>query len=159
MPTLKTGTALGVGSLGILLAFAWGRRRRGATNRAVASRTVTIRAEASALHDLWREPDRLASVFRGAPIEVVHDTPGRLLEWRTTRNAPFRGGGSITFESAPAERGTQTRMALHIEGPAARTAAAFMRLFGTSPAQLAMESLRQFKALVEAGEIPRAVRA
>lgn len=159
MPTLKTGTAVGVGSLGVLIAIAWRSRRRRNRTRAVASRTVTIRAEATALHELWREPERLGGVFRGTPIEIVHDTPGRLLEWRTTRTAPFRGGGSIAFEAAPADRGTQTRMALHIEGPAARTAAKFMRLFGSSPAQLAMESLRQFKALVEAGEIPVAVRA
>ncbi len=75
------------------------------------------------------------------------------------RNAPYRGGGSLTFAPAPADRGTQVRLELHLDGPGAQAIAAFQRLYGASPAQVAMESLRAFKALAEAGEVPKAVRA
>src|SRR6202012_2892058 len=77
-------------------------------------------------------------------------------EWRTPPHAPYRGGGSLTFAPAPGDRGTQVRLALYLEGPGAHAIAAFERLIGRSPAQLAMETLRDFKALVEAGEIPQA---
>jgi uncharacterized membrane protein len=150
---------LGAGALGIAL-FAASRRKKDVTaDRAHASRTVTIRADAGRLHELWTQPERLATLFAGVAMEIVADEPGKRYEWRTRSHARYRGGGSLTFTAAPAERGTQARLALFLEGGGAPAARAALRLFGASLEQRAMETVRQFKALAEAGEVPHAVSA
>lgn len=147
---------LTAGAIGLAL-FAIGRRDRDVTaDRAHASRTVTIRSNPNHLYNMWQEPEQQKRLFGETGMEIVDATPGQRLEWRTPAHAPYRGGGSLTFAPAPGDRGTQVRLALFLEGPGAHAIAAFERLAGRSPAQLAMETLRDFKALVEAGEIPRA---
>ncbi len=166
------GAALG------LLAFA-ARKKDVTTDRARAARTVTIRRDAADVQRTFRDPEILPQFFRGlqgveslgagrqrwifsgrahrslaVDIEVVDDVEGQRFEWKTTPAAPFTGGGSLSIIPAPAGRGVQARLALHVEGPGAKAQAAFHRLFGAAPAQIAMESLRSFKALLETGEIP-----
>ncbi len=151
--------ALGLGALG--LAVALNRKSADvASTRARASRTVTIRADAQRLDALWRASGPLPSVFRGdRDVQLIEDAPAKRLEWRNNRSVPYPGGGAVTFAPAPADRGTEVRLSVHLEGPGAPAVAAFQRLYGASPAQVAMESLRAFKALAEAGEVPKAVRA
>lgn len=150
---------LGAGAVALALIALQRRGTDVTTQRAHASRTVTIRAGAMRLYDLFRTPERLGKLAGGAAVEVVADRPGERYEWRTAPHGPFRGGGSLTFAAAPGDRGTQARLALYVEGPLAQALTKFERVFGASPAQLAMETLRDFKAIVEAGEVPRAVRA
>jgi len=156
------GSALAVALGSFLLAGVLSSRKKKdvTADRARSSRSVTIRGtDARELHALWHRPEHLETFFRGVPMEIVRDVPGQRFEWRTVRHRPFAGGGSLTFVPAPAARGTQARLALYLDGPAAPAVAAFSRLFGASPAQLAMESLRRFKALAESGEVPIGARA
>jgi hypothetical protein len=157
MENRNAALLLSAGALGLML-YALTRKGKDVTaDRAHASRTVTIRADARRLHELWQYSEQRARLFAGADIEIVADEPGVRYEWRTGERAPYRGGGSLTFTAAPAQRGTQARLALHLDGPGARVLSASQRLFGTSLEQLAVETIRQFKALAEAGEIPHAV--
>jgi uncharacterized membrane protein len=185
MTALRTAS-LGVGLAAIGAgALALRRRSHDVTHgRARSSRSVTIRLDARALYDLWRAADRRPSFVRGlravetvdrtherwsfacpdrslrrVDVEIVADEPGERFEWRTARRSPFRGGGSLTFTPAPEGRGTQARLALYLTGPGAKAVAAFHRLFGAAPPQLALETLRGLKALAETGEIPQAVRS
>lgn len=174
--TIAIGAAAGA-AIG-LLAFAF-RKKDVTADRARAARTVTIRRDAAEVQRTFRDPDLLPQFFRGleqieslgdgrqrwifsgrthhsmaVDIEVVDDVDGQRFEWKTAATAPFSGGGSLTVMPAPEGRGVQARLALHVEGPGAKAQAAFHRLFGAAPAQIAMESMRSFKALLEAGEIP-----
>jgi uncharacterized membrane protein len=153
----RTRTLLiSAGAIGVAL-FALSRRDRDVTaDRAHASRTVTIRSNPNHLYNLWMQPEQQKRLFGETEMEIVDATQGQRFEWRTPQHAPYRGGGSLTFAPAPGDRGTHVRLALFLEGPGAHAIAAFERLTGRSPAQLAMETLRDFKALVEAGEIPQA---
>jgi len=155
----NTAIALGVATLGVAFATLRPHKRDRTEQRAHSSRTVTIRRDPQALYDLWRAPAHLAGFYHGLEMQIVNDAPAVRYEWRTAARAPYSGGGSLTFSPAPADRGTQVRLALHLDGPGAHALAAFARLHGASPAQIAMESLREFKALAEAGEIPTAARA
>lgn len=156
----RTGVALGIGLLGLVIA---GLRRRSTDvtdNRAHVSRSVTVRCDAQQLDKLWRAAGPLPEVFRGErDVEIVSEDSAKRFEWRNRRRKPYPGGGSLTFAAAPGDRGTEIRLSLHLDGPGARAVAAFQRLYGASPAQVAMESLRAFKALAEAGEVPKAVCA
>ena len=158
MDRRTTAVALGIATVGVALAARARRSTDTTTERAHRSRTVTIRADAKTLYSQWIAPEHLSAFYRGLDVEVVDATPGKRYEWRTNDGAPYRGGGSLTFAAAPGDRGTEARLALYLEGPAARTAAAFARVFGSSPAQIAMESLRSFKAIAETGEAPKADR-
>ena len=183
MTIAQRAVIAGAGVAGI--AFLLARRSRDVlTDRARASRTVTIRRDAADLQRAFTDPATVPHFFRGVvnvepldethqrwtfragkgktmpvDVEIVDDTPGKRFEWRTVKRAPFSGGGSLTVADAPGDRGTQVRLALHVTGRGAKAMAAFHRLYGASPAQISMESLRGFKALAEAGEIPTAARA
>jgi uncharacterized membrane protein len=156
----RAAVAFGIGALGLAVATLSRRNTDVASNRARATRSVTVRADAQRLDALWRAAGLLPAVFRGdRDVEIVAEEPAKRLEWRNRRRRPYPGGGSLTFASAPGGRGTELRLSLHLDGPGAKVAAAFQRLHGASPAQIAMESLRAFKALAETGEVPKAVRA
>ena len=156
----RAGVVLGIGALGLAVATLCRRPSDVTDNRARASRSVTVRGDAPQLDDLWRASGPLPEVFRGdRDVEIVTAEPAKRLEWRNRKCKPYPGGGSLTFAPAPGSRGTELRLSLYLDGPSAKVAAAFQRLYGGSPAQVAMESLRAFKALAEAGEVPKAVRA
>jgi uncharacterized membrane protein len=184
MTVSKRAVAAAAGAVGVALLLARRGARDVTSDRARTSRTVTIRRDAAELQRTFTDPARLPEFFRGVtsvePIdathqrwtfatgtnkrmpvdmEIVDDTPGKRFAWRAAKHAPFAGGGSLTVTAAPGDRGTQVRLALHVDGTGAKAAAAFYRLFGASPAQISMESLRSFKALTEAGEIPTAARS
>lgn len=159
---LGAALSVGLGALGVGI-VALKRRRNDVTDgRARASRSVTIRGDAQTLYALWRESDRLAPTVEtrlgAGATEIVEDVPGKRYEWRTCKKN-VNCGGALTFAPAPGERGTQVRLSLYLTGPGAKALAVFARLTGTSPGALATESLRRFKALAEAGEIPVAVRS
>jgi uncharacterized membrane protein len=163
--------------------FATRRRHRdGTASRAHAARSVTVRAEPSALFALFRDPQTFTRIFpmldsveavdvdrqrwtakikkRRVPIDVriVDEVVPERFEWQIA-SAGYSAGGSFTLRAAPGDRGTEAHLALYADGPAAKTASAIARPFGMSLAQLAMESLRRLKALAETGEIPRAAVA
>jgi uncharacterized membrane protein len=155
-----TIAVLGIGAAGIAIG-SFARKPRDVTaERAHSSRSVTVRANAKWLYELWTSDGPLPEVFRGERnVEIVAEEPARRLEWRNAKRRPIKGGGAVTFIDAPDTRGTEMRLSLYLEGPGSHATSAFRRIFGGSLAQIAMESLRQFKALAEAGEIPKAVRA
>ncbi len=184
----KRDSAIAIGAWAAATGFALAlttRRARSRTHdvtmgRTSASRTVTVRRDASALYGLWREPSLFPRFFHGVravevqdgmrqrwtigdgkrativDVAVVDDAPDERIAWRTPVGR-YPAQASVTFTDAGA-RGTEVRLALGLDGPTARTAIAFARLFGSAPPHVAAESLRNFKAFAETGEIPKAVR-
>ena len=175
-----SGALLAVGAIAV--------RRRAknsdvTTRRMHAARAVTIRRDAGELYDLFRDSARLPQFFTGLKaveaidecrqrwrfegqghrvaieLEIVDAQRPERFEWRTTPKSRLQAGGSFTLTPAPGGRGTQARLALYAEGPGSHAASSVGRFFGMSLPQVAMESLRRFKALAEAGEVPQAVRA
>jgi uncharacterized membrane protein len=150
--------ALGIGAASLAVASRTRKLKDVTVRRAHGSRSVTVRANAKWLYELWTSEGPLPDTFRGERnVEIIADEPARRLEWRNAARRPLKGGGALTFTDAPDTRGTELRLSLYLEGPGSHAASAFQRLFGGSLVQIAMESLREFKALAEAGEIPKAV--
>jgi hypothetical protein len=150
MTTRTRNVALGAIAAGLGIAFGTvGRRRRDVTaDRAHASRTVTVRCDAGRAYDAWASQEGLRAFVHGvdaARFELVSSTPTRI-QWRFARRGRLRGGATVTFSAAPGDRGTEARLSINMSG-------------GRAPAHVAAESLRTFKALMEAGEVPQAVRA
>lgn len=86
--------------------------------------------------------------------EIIEDQPDRRITWRSLDGADVENDGSISFDPAPAGRGTEVRVRMAYVPPAGKAGATLARLFGENPEQQVRDDLRRFKNLMEAGEIP-----
>lgn len=87
--------------------------------------------------------------------EIVSEEPGEHITWRTLPGSSIAHQGTIRFTPAPGNRGTEVKVMLEYMPPGGRLADLFARALGMAPTQRLRESLRQFKAVMEAGEVPR----
>jgi uncharacterized membrane protein len=142
-------------------------------------RAVTIRKPAAELYAFWRQIENLARVIRhpvtitplsrdeshwsvSAPGDervewdsvIINDEPDRLIAWRSKEGAEIPNAGSVRFEPAPGDEGTEVTVALEYDAPGGRLSELFAKLTGKEPAQQVADTLRRFKALMEVGEIP-----
>ena len=86
--------------------------------------------------------------------EFVNDDPGHVISWKTVGHSDLDNAGAVRFVEGPAGRGTEVRMTIDyippVGGKWAAKAAHFLGLDGSRDVRT---SLRQFKQLMEAGEI------
>jgi uncharacterized membrane protein len=88
--------------------------------------------------------------------ELTADEPGRLIAWRSVPGASVDIAGSVRFEPAPRDRGTEIKVILTYAPPAGKLGAAAAALTGGGGDRLVREALRRFKQLLETGEIAEA---
>jgi uncharacterized membrane protein len=142
-------------------------------------RAVTIRKPAAELYQFWRDLPNLMQVIKhpvtittpapdeshwvvsapaGRRVEwdaiIVNDKPDRLIAWRSREDAEVVNAGSVRFEDAPGDEGTEVTVALEYNPPGGRLAAVLAKLTRDSASSQIYDALRRFKALMEAGEIP-----
>lgn len=143
------------------------------------TRSITIRKPAETLYAFWRDIENLARVIKhpvtitrvsdlashwsvSAPGDrrvewdavVINDDPGRLIAWRSREEAEVPNAGTVRFEPAPGDEGTEVTVNLEYDPPAGKLGALLAKLTGDEAGQQVAETLRRFKALMEAGEIP-----
>lgn len=85
--------------------------------------------------------------------EIVEDRPNELIMWRSLPGADVENAGSVRFEPAPGDRGTQVRVELWYGPPGGPAAAAIAKLFGEEPSRQVGDDLRAFKQMMETGEV------
>lgn len=90
--------------------------------------------------------------------EIVEEVVNERIAWRAVDNADVEHTGSVTFSSAPGDRGTEVRVMLHYAPPAGRLGTVLAKVFGEAPAQQIARDLRTFKQVMEAGETPSVAR-
>lgn len=141
-------------------------------------RAVTIRKPAAELYAFWRDLPNLMQVINhpvtitaptrdeshwvvSAPFGsvewdavVINDTPNELIAWRSRDGAQVQNAGSVRFEAAPGDEGTEVTVALEYNPPGGKLGAAVAKLTRDSASSQVYDCLRRFKALMEAGEIP-----
>jgi uncharacterized membrane protein len=86
--------------------------------------------------------------------EVVADEPDARIEWRSLAGSDVDHRGSIRFSKALGNRGTLVRVQLRYDPPAGQLGRWTAKLFGEEPEQQVRQDLRNFKRLMETGEIP-----
>lgn len=84
--------------------------------------------------------------------EVLADEPGKRIAWRSI-GGDSQNAGEVIFDAAPAGRGTIVIVLQEFR--MGKLADAWETVAGRNPKQAVIENLRHFKALAEAGEIPR----
>ncbi len=142
-------------------------------------RAVTILRPAAELYRFWRDVSNLPQVIHhpvtisatskdeshwvvsapaGRTVEwdalVLNDEPDRLIAWRSREGGDVDHAGSVRFEKAPGDEGTEVTVALEYDPPGGKLGAAVAKLTRDSAASQVYDALRRFKALMEAGEIP-----
>ena len=88
--------------------------------------------------------------------EIINDVDNKLIAWRSLPGSDVVTAGSVSFDAARAGRSTQVSVHLQYAPPAGKAGALIASLFGREPSQTIREDLRNFKQLLEAGEISRA---
>jgi uncharacterized membrane protein len=83
--------------------------------------------------------------------EIVNDVPGKLLGWRTTGDADVASAGSVHFEPAPGDRGTEVQVHLRVAVPFGWLGAKAAAVGRHSPSILVREALRDIKRYLEIG--------
>lgn len=141
-------------------------------------RAVTIRKSADELYGFWRNLANLTQVVHhpvtitttsgedshwvvsapGGNVQwdaiIINETPGKLIAWRSKEGGDVDNAGSVRFEPAPGDEGTEVTVALEYDPPGGKLGAAVAKLTRDSAGSQVYDALRRFKALMEAGEIP-----
>jgi uncharacterized membrane protein len=86
--------------------------------------------------------------------EIVSDSPGKHIAWRSMPGSEIDVDGTVEFREAPGQRGTIVDVTTQYRTPAGAAGNMVAKLFGKDPAFLMKQDMRLLKALLEAGEIP-----
>lgn len=85
--------------------------------------------------------------------DIIEDRENELIAWASVEGADVDNSGSVRFQPAPANRGTEVKVVTEYNPPGGAIASVFAKLFGEEPEQQIGDDLRRFKMLMEAGEI------
>jgi uncharacterized membrane protein len=142
--------------------------------------TTTIRRSASEVYAFWRDlenlptfmahleqvrstGDRTSRWSAAAPFgrnvewdaEIIDETPGEKLGWRSTGNADVPNAGTVRFEPAPDGVSTEVHVVLVYDIPGGAVGKAVAKYFGEEPHQQLDDDLRRLKQVLETGEVVR----
>lgn len=84
--------------------------------------------------------------------EILNDQPGKRITWRSI-GGELENAGEVIFEPVPGNRGTQVIELQQFW--MSKLESLWKTIVDRNPKQGVIESLRNFKALAETGEIPR----
>lgn len=141
-------------------------------------RAVTIRQPAEKLYAFWRDIENLQSVIKdpvritainadeshwevSAPtgtVEwdslIINDEPGAMIAWRSREGADVPNAGTVRFETAPGDEGTEVTVVLDYAPPGGVFGKMAAKLTGEDAALQIYITLKRLKALMESGEMP-----
>jgi uncharacterized membrane protein len=87
--------------------------------------------------------------------EIYNEEPDKFIAWRSLEGE-VTNAGSVHFEPAQGERGTQVKVVLNYNAPGGKVSAMLAKLFGQEPGQMIEADLHRLKEVMEAGEIATA---
>jgi uncharacterized membrane protein len=86
--------------------------------------------------------------------ELIADEPNNRIAWQSLPGSTIGHHGSVSFTKSPADRGTAVRVEMRYSPPGGKLAQWISKLFGDAPEQQIRDDLRNFKRLMELGEVP-----
>lgn len=85
--------------------------------------------------------------------EVTRDDPGQAIGWRSLPGSQVQTQGEVRFSKAMGDRGTEVHVYMNYRPPAGKLGHYIATMFGESPRRQMREDIRNFKRLMECGEI------
>ena len=141
-------------------------------------KTVTIEKSAEDLYRFWHTLENLPRFTRhlksvkvyddgrshwvtSAPMgnsvewdaRITEDRPNEMIAWTSVEGADIANSGSVHFQPAPGDRGTEVKVITTYDAPVGVVGDAIAKLFGENPKQQIGDDLARFKMLMETGEI------
>jgi uncharacterized membrane protein len=175
--TAATAAVVGVTALDIMDAQKLGADY-GPTGGLGAVKTVTINRPPEELYEFWHNFENLPRFMSHlesvrvldekrshwvakAPLgttvewdaEIIEDRPNEFIAWRSLEGADVDNSGSVRFNRAPADRGTEVRVELEYNPPGGALGAGVAKILGEAPEQQIKDDLYRFKQLTETGEV------
>ena len=86
--------------------------------------------------------------------EIHNEREGEMIAWRSIEGSQVDTAGSVHFERAPQSRGTIMHVSLKYDPPLGKVGATIASLLGEGVDHQLDTDLRDFKRLMEAGEVP-----
>ena len=144
---------------------------------AVVGRSVLVARPIAEVYEGWRDPTRFPDFMVAveavekqgdsyhwtvrAPLaqtvtlvtKITEDDPQRSIAWESTEESQIKTRGRVTFETAPADRGTVITADISYAPPGGDLGRLVAKLFATEPNIQARHELKRFKMLMETGEI------
>jgi uncharacterized membrane protein len=155
------------------------RRALGGRAGVHVDESVTINQPVEILYRFWRNLENLPRFMRhlesvervtdtlsrwrakgpaGSTIEwnaeIINEVPNQVIGWRSIEGSDVVSAGSVNIDDAGPGRGTRVRVRLQYSPPGGKLGAAVAKLLGRDPGTEIREDLRQFKQILETGEIP-----
>jgi uncharacterized membrane protein len=141
-------------------------------------RSITVNRPVAEVYAFWRNFENLPTIMRHlesvtvtgdrrshwvakAPAgksvewdaETTEDRENERIAWRSVEDADVYNAGTVEFMPAPGGRGTEVRVTLEYDPPFGKLASKIAMLWREEPGQQVQDSLRQFKQVMEFGEV------
>jgi uncharacterized membrane protein len=174
-----SGHCLCYQSLGISTANHNGNTVIPAKQGVKVEKSLTINRPASELYNFWRDLTNLPRVFEHLKsvemqdgnvshwvatgpadvnvewdAEVLNDHENNLIAWRSLPESQVETAGSVRFQPTNNDRGTQVTVSMKYNPPGGQFADKVASWMGGGLESKLNDDLRNFKSLMEAGEIP-----
>ncbi len=102
----------------------------------------------------WRaKAPRIAGGSVEWEAKTTRDEPGQVIAWRSLPGSDIDTTGEIRFQKALGDRGTDVHVFMRYIPPAGRIGHWMATLVGQDPERLIRDDLRNFKRIMEAGEV------
>ena len=86
--------------------------------------------------------------------QITVDRPNEMIAWQTVPGSSVDHRGYVKFVPAPGGRGTEVHVAMEYQPPGGEAGKLIGSLLGGITEQEIQEQIRNFKSIMEAGEIP-----
>jgi uncharacterized membrane protein len=86
--------------------------------------------------------------------QITVDRPNEMISWQTVPGSSVDHRGYVKFVPAPGKRGTEVHVAMEYQPPGGEVGKLLGSLLGGITEQEILEQIRNFKSIMEAGEIP-----
>jgi len=98
-----------------------------------------------------------AAGITGAKVEwdaeITRDDPNELIAWRSLPGSSVDTAGQVRFQPALGDRGTEVHVWMNYIPPGGRLGNWVAKLIGQNPKRVVREELRNFKRIMEIGEV------
>jgi len=85
--------------------------------------------------------------------QITEDRPNELISWRSLPGADVYNAGTVRFQRAPRDLGTEVRVEIEYDPPFGKIGSKIAMMFREEPGQQVQDDLRHFKQIMEIGEI------
>ena len=141
-------------------------------------RSVTIGKPVAEVYSFWRDFSKLPQFMRHlesvteiderrshwvakAPAgktvewdaEITEDVKNERISWRSVEGSEIYNAGTVHFSKAPGDRGTEVRVEFEYDPPFGKLGSKVAMLFREEPGQQVKDDLRNFKQVLEIGEV------